>query len=575
MGLNSPVSILYDANGNLVVTASGSAVPAAAVPVMGSDGTNARFFSVDSSGRTVVTGASAAASAVAGNPVLVGGSDGTNARFLSVDTSGRLNVNIVATGGSNFASAFPSTGTASGFSDGTNMQGARVFDADTGGGTQYVLGAVLRKSASGGSVEAGTSTDPLRTDPTGTTAQPVTDNGGSLTVDGTVTSNQGTAAAATAPWPVRQSDGTAFISPALAAQLPAALVGARLDTNNGAWLGSTAPTVGQKAMASSVPVAISSDQAAFPVNQGTAAALSGRWPVIVTDGTNTMPTMDTVARSAFHRITDGTNTAAVKPATTAPVAADQALVVVLSPNQPAIPVTSAPSQSAPGIAFGDPTYASTARQPVRRTAYTEPVANFQGSIVSSSAADASAGTGARTVRVYYVDVTGVTAGTEDVTLNGTTNVNLVTTTKCFIEKMEVLTAGSGAVAAGTITLRTGLAGGGNVVGTIAAGDTITFWAHHYVVTGKTCNITGTLIGSNSTVAGNGSVFMIVTRPLNTSNPVERQISDFMTLFGQSSQVNRNYTSYIRVAGPARIIMYVTPVSGTSNTYRGSFDYYDE
>jgi hypothetical protein len=46
----------------------------------------------------------------------------------------------------------------------------------------------------------------------------------------------------------------------LAAGLPAALVAGRLDTNTGSWLGSTAPTVGQKAMAASVPVVLASDQ---------------------------------------------------------------------------------------------------------------------------------------------------------------------------------------------------------------------------------------------------------------------------------------------------------------------------
>ena len=74
------------------------------------------------------------------------------------------------------------------------MQGARVFDGDTGVGTQYVLGAVLRKSASGGTVEAGTSSDPLRIDPTGTTTQPVS---------GTVTANQGGA------WSATVTQGTA------------------------------------------------------------------------------------------------------------------------------------------------------------------------------------------------------------------------------------------------------------------------------------------------------------------------------------------------------------------------------
>lgn len=82
-----------------------------------------------------------------------------------------------------FGAAVPSDGTAAGFSDGTNMQPARVFDTDSGAGTQLTLGVSLRKAASGGSVEAGTSSDPLRVDPTGSTTQPVS---------GTVTANAGT-----------------------------------------------------------------------------------------------------------------------------------------------------------------------------------------------------------------------------------------------------------------------------------------------------------------------------------------------------------------------------------------------
>ena len=63
--------------------------------------------------------------------------------------------------------------------DGTNSE-TTLFDLDSGGGAQYAQGVSIRKAASGGSVEYGTSTDPLRTDPTGTTTQPVS---------GTVTAN--------------------------------------------------------------------------------------------------------------------------------------------------------------------------------------------------------------------------------------------------------------------------------------------------------------------------------------------------------------------------------------------------
>jgi len=143
-------------------------------------------------------------------------------------------------------SLIPESSTQVGGSDGTNLQTPRVFDADTGVGEQYVLGAILRASALGGSVEAGTTANPLRTDPVGTTPQPIS---------GTVTADQ-----------------------------------------------------------------------------GTPAALADKWPVQVTDGTNVMPTMDVAARAGFEKITDGTNTAAVKAASTAPAATDPALVVTLSPN---------------------------------------------------------------------------------------------------------------------------------------------------------------------------------------------------------------------------------------------------
>jgi uncharacterized membrane protein len=1025
--------------------AAGAAVTGNPVIFGGSDGTNARYITVDTSGRQVMVGPSAAGAAVAGNPVLVGGSDGTNARFFSVDTSGRLNVNLVGTGGASFGSAFPSTGTAAGYSDGTNMQAARVFDADSGAGTQYVLGAILRKSASGGSVEAGTSSDPLRVDPTGTTAQPVTDNGGSLTVDGTVTANQGTAAAAGAPWSIRLSDGSAFYDSAKTGQLPSALVGGRLDANVGAWLGSTAPTIGQKTMANSVPVAVASDNGlaldatltggtqkaivrggakgattaadvtstaegannqALDVQiyhggtakdptairaltssdvvtaaQGTAAALSSAWPVKITDGTNTHPTADAAARAAFYKLTDGTNTTAVKAASTAAAAVDPSAVVALSPNSPlptgtntigsvtgpgasgsatvgnpvrvagsdgtntrnvltdtsgrvrvvgaaadgavvtgdpvliagtdgtnvrtmlvdssgnasvaisaqgltsfspdpqndftgsamalqadasgnlqvrgqvlsdegsmrddfngsslttaltgtltftngsttvtgsgtaflaelstdnyikktadsetlytliesidsdtqitlvtpyggttasttavksrwatttpgggSITVanslvnllpgtanasvvsiqtkgdylpysiffrasisqrianqttvigfqdsTSSPQKQAvivfdgtsnstlkfrtssssaaadtqettvtlatnattaqyqdyqidlsasqatlsingtiaathsyhlPGpydnlsivasvtnsavvtattlsidsiffqnldqlqisnsfsgeplkvqvvaattnVAGFAPGYVSTAATTlvsVRGTTYTEQTTNFQGSVVSSSANDAAAGTGARSIKITYYDQTGTGPFSETVTLNGTTAVNLVNTNHCYIESIEVASVGTSPSNAGTITLKAGLNNTGTTVGTIAVGDNRTFWSHHYTPSGKITYITGVSCGHNGTTVGSGALFVIRTIPIGVSNAVEKQITDFIRLYGQSSTFSRNYGTPIQISGPARITMYTTPETSSATIYRGAFDYYDQ
>ena len=75
----------------------------------------------------------------------------------STDLAGTMRTTVGGGGGggtsSTFGAAFPATGTASGWSDGTNMQGARVFDLDTGAGTQYVAGSTLRCSGAGGSTE--------------------------------------------------------------------------------------------------------------------------------------------------------------------------------------------------------------------------------------------------------------------------------------------------------------------------------------------------------------------------------------------------------------------------------------
>src|SRR5712692_812590 len=73
-----------------------------------------------------------------------------------------------------------------------------------------------------------------------------------------------------------------------------------VHTNLDSWIGSAAPTVGQKTKANSLPVTLASDQGNVSVsgavtvssgtltaNQGTANTLANAWPIKVTDGTNT------------------------------------------------------------------------------------------------------------------------------------------------------------------------------------------------------------------------------------------------------------------------------------------------
>jgi hypothetical protein len=292
-------------------------------------------------------------------------------------------------------------------------------------------------------------------------------------------------------------------------------------------------------------------------NQGTPASIANSWNTEITDGTN--------------------GPVAVKAANTAPVAADRALVVTMSPNTAPISVTvTAGPGSTPNLVFGDITLSSNASTvQINRTAYTEQTANFTGSIKSSSANDAAAGTGARTLTIYYVDATGATAGTETVTLNGTTAVNLVTTTKCFIEKMIINTVGTGLVNAGTISLFTGAGGAGTTVGTIGVGDNRTQWCHHYVISGKTCNVTNLSHSNTSTVSGGQSTAHLRALTLNLANAAEIQVSEFIDVAGAANPSLKAYVSTIQVAGPARLAMYVLPGANTTTIYRGSIDCFNQ
>jgi len=239
------------------------------------------------------------------------------------------------------------------------------------------------------------------------------------------------------------------------------------------------------------------------------------------------------------------------------------------------PLIIAPANSTGVFRIGDVTTASTALAVVRRTAYTEPASNAQRSIVSASANDSSAGTGARTVQIQYCTVAGVCGLFETVTLNGTTAVNTVATNICYIEKMLVMTVGSTASNVGIISLKAATSGGGVTVGTIAATDNRTFWGHHYVDSGKTMNISGVSVSHSGTTVGSGGVFIIRAIPLNVANQVEQQISDFVRLYGQSSTFSRNYSSPIPIVGPARVLMYVTPETSTSTVYRGAMDFFEQ
>lgn len=121
------------------------------------------------------------------------------------------------------------------------------------------------------------------------------------------------------------------------------------------------------------------------------------------------------------------------------------------------------------------------------TTYTAPSASTQPQLLSSSASDTAAGTGARKIRVTYftssneVEISGPFV--EDVSMNGTSAVNMTATNVRFVERLDVIEHGTGTTPAGTITIRTS---GAATIGTLLSGEPVTNWCHHYVPSGKTC-----------------------------------------------------------------------------------------
>lgn len=303
----------------------------------GFDGTNTQFLNVDSSGRVWVNvnGSVAVTGTVTANIGTTGGlaldatltggtqrtriTDGANNAALSntvpIGTEYGLIVRNIPSGTqavsvSNFpvtqpvsgtvaVSNFPVTQPVSGTvtaNQGTGAGAGSAWSVRMSDGTNFYVGpssAQLPTSLVSGRLDVNIGAAPFlgvvaAAPPTSAVLMGGTDGSllRALFVDAT-----GRAAA-------RLTDGTSFYVGAQQGQFPSALVGGRLDVNLGAWLGSTTPTVGQKAMTASLPVVIASDQSSVPVT--------------VTGGSATNPSVGTnnaaiPASSTLVGGSDGTN----------------------------------------------------------------------------------------------------------------------------------------------------------------------------------------------------------------------------------------------------------------------------
>jgi hypothetical protein len=256
---------------------------------------------------------------------------------------------------------------------------------------------------------------------------------------------------------------------------------------------------------------------------------------------------------------------------------DNSLPVVLASDHGAVPVTFTPANARTGVssttlALGNEAGNLTV---MRATAYVEPGSEAQRSVSSSSADDAAGGTGARTMRITYFDNAGAGPIEADVTMNGLTDVDTTELDIRFIEKMEVLTAGSGGFNAGIISLHSATAGGGTVIGTIGIGnihmgdgDNQTLWAHHYVPAGwivETAVLQAAIQSGGSGTSGR--FFLRSAQPL-LANSVEHLVDGVLLLPGAFQRLFQFHT---KLAGFLRLTCYGIP-SVNNTDVAVSFDW---
>lgn len=220
-----------------------------------------------------------------------------------------------------------------------------------------------------------------------------------------------------------------------------------------------------------------------------------------------------------------------------------------------------------GRAQGYIATSATTGKVIRATTYSPQGANTQRSVNSTSANDTSAGTGARSVTINYLD-TNFVLKSETVTLNGTTAVNTVNTDIAFIESIVVASVGSSGGNAGTIQVWTGTGGAGSVWGSIAASDNQTFWAHHYIPAGVSCYIIK-MVGGATVVSGQTNMNK-TGNPLSDNTP---QMQIGMTIAHPlGSSVSHSFDIPLVVNGPDLVFLVERPGAATASTAVGGFEY---
>ncbi|MFQ5351442.1 MAG: hypothetical protein ACE5D3_00015 [Candidatus Binatia bacterium] len=191
-------------------------------------------------------------------------------------------------------------------------------------------------------------------------------------------------------------------------------------------------------------------------------------------------------------------------------------------------------------------------------------------LVSTSAADAAAGTGARTIKVTGL-LADWTESSETVTLNGLTPVNTVQS-YTRIYRMKTLTAGSGGVNAGTITATAAI--DSTVTAQISIGFGQTLMAIYSVPTGNTAYMTSmraSLHRSGAPAGAMAEISLYERTGIDGASPALRArhiVGASVTGTGHATVDTAPYRTFV---GPCDVFLRVTESSDNNVGVTGSFD----
>lgn len=191
-------------------------------------------------------------------------------------------------------------------------------------------------------------------------------------------------------------------------------------------------------------------------------------------------------------------------------------------------------------------------------------------IASTSANDTSAGTGARTVRIYGLQTWATAESTEDVTLNGTSNV-ATANSYVIIYRMQVLTVGSGGTNAGDITATAQT--DATVTAQISIGEGQTLMAIYGIPSGTIAYGTKWYAAINRTLtSGSIDCSLLVKTNADQSDSVFRVDHRLGLSLSGTSYVEHGFLPPVPVVGPAIVKVRGIAASANNTDVSAGFDF---